>query len=218
MATRTLESEKDRLLTISMAPFMSCGARLPVYALFAAAFFPQSGQNVVFALYIVGILAAVVTGLVLKRSLLTGESSPFIMELPNYHVPSLKQVLLRTWDRLKSFIVRAGKAIVLVVMVLNILNSIGTDGSFGHQDTRESMLSKIGQTITPAFAPMGMSEDNWPAAVGIFTGILAKEAVVGTLDSMYSAIAAVENGGPEAEPEFELMPGIHEAFARFRPT
>ena len=214
MATRTLESEKDRLLTISMAPFMSCGARLPVYALFAAAFFPESGQNVVFALYIVGILAAVATGLVLKQSLLGGESTPFIMELPNYHLPSVKQVLLRTWDRLKSFILRAGKAIVIVVTVLNILNSMGTDGSFGHQDTQESMLSKIGQTITPAFAPMGMTEENWPAAVGIFTGILAKEAVVGTLDSMYSAIAASESvAEAEEEEAFDLVKGVQEAFA-----
>lgn len=214
MAARTLESEKDRLLTISMAPFMSCGARLPVYALFAAAFFPESGQNVVFALYIVGILAAVATGLVLKRSLLGGETSPFIMELPNYHLPSVKQVLLRTWDRLKSFVLRAGKAIVMVVMVLNILNSMGTDGSFGHQDTQESMLSKIGQTITPVFAPMGMTEENWPAAVGIFTGILAKEAVVGTLDSMYSAIAVAENMAETRDDDvFDLVGGVQEAFA-----
>ena len=215
MATRTLDSEKDRLLTISMAPFMSCGARLPVYALFAAAFFPESGQNVVFILYLTGILAAVFTGLMLKRSLLSGESAPFIMELPNYHLPSLKQVLLRTWDRLKAFILRAGKAIAMVVMVLNVLNSVGTDGSFGHQDTESSMLSKIGQTITPAFAPMGMTEENWPAAVGIFTGILAKEAVVGTLDSMYSAIAATENaeGGEPPAHEFDFMAGVNEALA-----
>ena len=214
MATRTLDSEKDRLLTISMAPFMSCGARLPVYALFAAAFFPQSGQNVVFILYLTGILAAVFTGLMLKRSLLSGESAPFILELPNYHLPSLKQVLLRTWDRLKAFLIRAGKAITLVVMILNILNSVGTDGSFGHQDTEASMLSKIGQTITPVFAPMGMTEDNWPAAVGIFTGILAKEAVVGTLDSMYSAIAATENSEAGIEEHsFNLMNGLNEALA-----
>ncbi|MGB1271360.1 MAG: ferrous iron transport protein B, partial [Endozoicomonas sp.] len=213
MAARTLDSEKDRLLTISMAPFMSCGARLPVYALFAAAFFPQSGQNVVFALYITGILAAIFTGLVMKRSLLGGESSPFIMELPNYHLPSVKQVMLRTWDRLKVFILRAGKAIVIVVVVLNTLNSLGTDGTFGHEDTQASMLSKIGQTITPVFAPMGMTEDNWPAAVGIFTGILAKEAVVGTLDSMYSAIAASENDAEASDQPFDLMAGISKALA-----
>ncbi|WP_422462870.1 Fe(2+) transporter permease subunit FeoB [Endozoicomonas sp. ALB115] len=213
MAARTLDNEKDRLLTISMAPFMSCGARLPVYALFAAAFFPESGQNVVFILYLVGILAAIFTGLILKQSILSGDSSPFIMELPNYHLPSVTQVMLRTWDRLKAFILRAGKAIVMVVVVLNTLNAIGTDGSFGHQNTQSSMLSKIGQTITPIFSPMGMTEENWPAAVGLFTGILAKEAVVGTLDSMYGAIAASENADTESETTFDLLAGLQEAVA-----
>ncbi|MRI34478.1 ferrous iron transporter B [Endozoicomonas sp. OPT23] len=212
MATRTLENQQDRMLTIAMAPFMSCGARLPVYALFAAAFFPASGQNVVFGLYLTGILAAVFTGLVLKKFMFSGEVSPFVMELPNYHLPSAKQVVLRTWDRLKAFLFRAGKAIVMVVVVLNTLNSIGTDGSFGNQDTESSVLSQIGQTITPAFAPMGMREDNWPAAVGIFTGILAKEAVVGTLDAMYTSIA--RQGSPaESDEDFSLMAGINEAFA-----
>ncbi|USE39319.1 Fe(2+) transporter permease subunit FeoB [Endozoicomonas sp. SCSIO W0465] len=213
MAARTLDNEKDRLLTISMAPFMSCGARLPVYALFAAAFFPESGQNVVFILYLVGILAAIFTGLILKQSILSGDSSAFIMELPNYHLPSVTQVMLRTWDRLKAFLLRAGKAIVMVVVVLNTLNAIGTDGSFGHQNTQSSMLSKIGQTITPVFAPMGMTEENWPAAVGLFTGILAKEAVVGTLDSMYGAIAASENAETQGEADFDLLAGIKEAIA-----
>ena len=214
MATRTLDNQKDRMLTIAMAPFMSCGARLPVYALFAAAFFPGSGQNVVFVLYIVGILAAVFTGLVLKRSLLGGETSPFVMELPNYHLPSIKHVLMRTWDRLKAFMLRAGKAIVIVVVVLNTLNSLGTDGSFGNQNTDRSMLTRIGQTITPAFSPMGMTQENWPAAVGIFTGILAKEAVVGTLDAMYSSIAADMNNSADLEEEsFDLREGVLAAFA-----
>ncbi|MCW7552363.1 Fe(2+) transporter permease subunit FeoB [Endozoicomonas gorgoniicola] len=213
MATRTLDNQKDRLLTIAMAPFMSCGARLPVYALFAAAFFPATGQNVVFILYLVGILAAVVTGLILKGSLLGGETAPFVLELPNYHMPSLKQVLLRTWDRLKTFIVNAGKAIVMVVVVLNTLNSLGTDGSFGHQDSGSSVLSYIGQSITPAFKPMGVEEDNWPAAVGIFTGVLAKETLVGTLNSMYSSIADDMNGAEGGDEPFDLMAGISQAFA-----
>ncbi|AMO56454.1 Fe(2+) transporter permease subunit FeoB [Endozoicomonas montiporae] len=213
MATRTLDNQRDRLLTIAMAPFMSCGARLPVYALFAAAFFPATGQNVVFILYLMGILAAVATGLILKNSLLAGETSPFVLELPNYHLPSLKQVLLRTWDRLKTFILNAGKAIVLVVVVLNTLNSLGTDGSFGHQDSGSSMLSHIGQSITPAFKPMGIEEENWPAAVGIFTGMLAKEALVGTLNAMYTSIADDMNGDDGADESFDLMGGISEAFA-----
>ena len=213
MATRTLDSQKDRLLTIAMSPFMSCGARLPVYALFAAVFFPVNGQNVVFILYLVGILAAVFTGLVLKNSLLGGVTSPFILELPNYHLPSLKQVLLRTWDRLKTFILNAGKVIVMVVLVLNTLNSLGTDGSFGHQDSESSMLSHIGQSITPVFKPMGVQEDNWPAAVGIFTGMLAKEALVGTLNTMYNTIAdGMSDAAVEDEP-FDLMAGVANAFA-----
>lgn len=213
MAARTLDNEKDRLLTISMAPFMSCGARLPVYVLFAAAFFPESGQNVIFVLYLVGILAAIFTGMILKQSVLSGDRSPFIMELPNYHFPSVTQVLLRSWDRLKGFIVRAGRAIVMVVVVLNTLNAIDTDGTFGHQNTQNSVLSKIGQAITPVFSPMGMTAENWPAAVGLFTGILAKEAVVGTLDSMYGAIADSENPKLEGDVSFDLMAGIKEAIA-----
>ncbi len=214
MAARTLENERDRTMTIAMAPFMSCGARLPVYALFAAAFFPTGGQNLVFGLYLIGILAAVFTGLVLKNSLLPGETSPFVMELPPYHIPTVKGVLLRTWDRLKSFIIRAGKVIIGVVTVLAFLNSWGNDGSFGNEDTNASMLSEIGRTITPVFAPMGISEGNWPATVGVFTGILAKEAVVGTLNSLYAGLDddAAEAAGAQ-EDDFDFWGGIAEGFA-----
>jgi len=198
MATRTLEHRRDRLLTIAMAPFMSCGARLPVYVLFAAAFFPQGAQNVVFGLYMVGIAVAVATGLALKNTLLRGESAPFIMELPPYHVPTAKGLLIHTWDRLKSFIVRAGRVIVPMVLVLNVLSSVGTDGTFNHEDSESSVLAEVGRSVSPAFRPMGLDADNWPAAVGIFTGILAKEAVVGTLDATYSALAAVDAPAADA--------------------
>ncbi|WP_257276446.1 nucleoside recognition domain-containing protein [Endozoicomonas sp. SESOKO4] len=167
----------------------------------------------VFILYLTGIMAAVMTGLMLKKCLFNGEVTPFVMELPSYHRPSVKHVLLRTWSRLKAFLFRAGKAIVIVVMILNTLNSLGTDGSFGHEDTRSSVLSKIGQTITPAFSPIGMSEDNWPAAVGLFTGILAKEAVVGTLNSMYTSIAEQDNGTEAEAHDFDVMSGFDEALA-----
>jgi ferrous iron transport protein B len=212
MATRTLENRRDRLMTILMNPFMSCGARLPVYALFAAAFFPIAGQNVVFGLYLIGIAMAVFTGLVLKHTLLQGEASPFIMELPPYHVPNVKGVLLRTWDRLKAFIFRAGKVIVIMVMVLSVLNSIGTDGSLGNEESDRSVLSAVSQSVTPVLAPMGIRQENWPATVGIFTGVFAKEAVVGTLDTLYSELARDEEGVAEAE-RFDLWGGIGEAFA-----
>lgn len=188
MASRTLEAKKDRTLTIMMAPFMSCGARLPIYALFAAAFFPHQGQNLVFSLYLIGITLAILTGVLLKKTLLMGEATPFIMELPPYHIPHLKTVLLQTWDRLKSFLFRAGKLIVSVVVVLSFLNSLGTDGSFGNENKETSVLSLIGKKLTPLFAPMGIRQENWPATVGIFTGVFAKEAVVGTLDALYSTI------------------------------
>jgi ferrous iron transport protein B len=186
MATRTLDNEPDRILTTLMAPYMSCGARLTVYALFAAAFFPSGGQNVVFALYLIGIVAAVLSALAVRRYLIQSPQSQFMLELPAYHMPTLKGLILQTWQRLKGFVVRAGKAIVAVVIILNMVNSIGTDGSVGNQDSEKSVLSAIGKTITPAFAPMGIREDNWQATVGIFTGIFAKEVVVGTLDALYS--------------------------------
>ncbi|HWJ06890.1 MAG TPA: Fe(2+) transporter permease subunit FeoB [Steroidobacteraceae bacterium] len=214
MATRTLEHRRDRLMTIAMAPFMSCGARLPVYVLFAAAFFPHGAQNVVFALYLLGIAVAVLTGLVLKRTLLQGEATPFIMELPPYHLPTIRGVLTHTWDRLRSFVVRAGRVIVPMVLVLNVLNAVGTDGSFGNEDSDHSMLAAVGRTIAPAFAPMGLDEDNWPAAVGIFTGVLAKEAVVGTLDSAYTALAVQDAGEDAADTEpFHLGAALSGALA-----
>jgi ferrous iron transport protein B len=213
MATRTLENPRDRILTILMNPFMSCGARLPIYALFAAAFFPVGGQNIVFGLYLLGIAVAVMTGLIMKNTLLKGESSPFVMELPPYHMPTVQSILLRTWDRLNNFIFRAGKVIVPMVVVLTFLNSWGTDGSFGHEDSEKSVLSEIGRVITPAFEPMGLHEDNWPATVGIFTGVLAKEAVVGTLDALYEQLGQAD-AGIEAEPEpFNFWDSIKEAFA-----
>ena len=213
MATRTLEHQRDRLITVAMAPFMSCGARLPVYALFAAAFFPVGGQNVVFGLYLIGIAVAVMTGFILKNTLLRGETTPFVMELPPYHLPTIKGVLVRTWDRTKTFMFRAGKVIVPMVLVLNFLNAIGTDGSFGNEDSDSSVLSEVGRTIAPAFSPMGLDEENWPAAVGIFTGVLAKEAVVGTLDALYSALAEADAGEAAEEEDFSLWGGITEAFA-----
>ncbi|MDP2170081.1 MAG: ferrous iron transport protein B [Rhodocyclaceae bacterium] len=203
MATRTLEKRRDRLMTIAMAPFMSCGARLPVYVLFAAAFFPNNAQNVVFALYLIGIFAAIGTGLLLKHSLLKGKPTPYVMELPPYHVPTLKGILIHSWSRLKGFIVGAGRIIVPMVLVINFLNAIGTDGSFGNEDSDKSMLAEVGRTITPAFRPFGLTEENWPAAVGIFTGILAKEAVVGTLDAAYTALAGSDAAAAGAEPKEE---------------
>jgi len=210
LGTRTLESTKDRFMTIFMAPFMSCGARLPVYALFAAAFFPSRGGLVVFSLYLIGIILAMVTGLLLKHTIFRGGTSHFIMELPPYHSPRARQTLIQSWSRLKSFIIRAGTVIVLVVMILSVVNSIGTDGSFGNENTEHSVLSVAGRAVTPVFAPMGIEQDNWPATVGLFTGLFAKEIIVGTLSSLYTQSGSTDTA-EATETGVDIGAGVMEA-------
>jgi ferrous iron transport protein B len=207
MAARTLEKERERLLTVVMSPFMSCGARLPVYALFASAFFPENGQNIVFLLYLIGIAVAIFTGFVLSRTLLPGKSEHMFLELPDYEFPKVRNTLIKMWQKLKSFLFGAGQTIVLVVTFLNVVNSIGLDGSFGHQDSADSLLGKSAQIITPVLSPLGVTQDNWPATVGIVTGLFAKEAVVGTLNNLYSTQSS------EDEVEMTLLEKLNEAIA-----
>lgn len=209
MASRSLGRDSDRLLTIAMAPFMSCGARLTVYALFAAAFFQESGQNLVFLLYLLGIALAIFTGWIFRRQLFTGEITPSFQEMPAYHIPVVRNILITTWFRLRGFMLRAGKTIISVVVVLSFLNSIGTDLSFGNEDSEDSVLSVIGRSITPAFSPLGIEQDNWPATVGLFTGMFAKEAIVGTLDALYSEPESTD--GPAPAPD--LLAAAGAAFA-----
>jgi len=207
MAARTLEKERERLLTVIMSPFMSCGARLPVYALFASAFFPVQGQNIVFLLYLIGILVAVLTGFVLSRTILPGKSENMFLEIPDYEIPTIKNTLIKTWHKLKGFVFGAGQTIVLVVTILNVINSVGTDGSFGHQDSESSLLSQSAQFVTPVLSPLGINDDNWPATVGIVTGIFAKEAIVGTLNNLYSSLQT------EDEIELTLLDKLNAAVA-----
>lgn len=212
MASRTLEQQRDRTMSVLMTPFMSCGARLAVYALFTAAFFPVGGQNVVFGLYLIGVAVAIVTGFILKTTLLKGETTAFVMELPPYHIPNIKGIVLNAWGRLKSFIFGAGKIIVMVVVVLSFLNSAGSDGSFGNEDSDRSVLSAIGRAMVPVFRPLGIEADNWPATVGIFTGIFAKEAVVGTLNALYSSLdKEAEAATGKADAPFDLAGRLRDA-------
>lgn len=209
MAARTLENKRDRIISILMAPFMSCGARLAIYAVFTAAFFPQGGQNVVFALYLIGIAMAVLTGFILRKTLLKGEPSPLLMELPAYHVPQLRSLGLHAWHRLKSFVFRAGKLILPISVLIGALNSLNLDGTLnGGDGSAQSFLSMAGQWMTPIFAPMGIQIDNWPATVGLLTGVLAKEVVVGTLNTLYAQMGhAVAASGVD----FNLWAGLQEA-------
>ncbi|MGM0444217.1 MAG: Fe(2+) transporter permease subunit FeoB [Fibrobacterota bacterium] len=210
MSTRTLDSRRDRILTIFMAPFMSCGARLPVYALFAAAFFQKNGQNVVFAIYLIGMVVAVLTGLLLRNTLFRNTSAPFVMELPPYHTPRLKHVAIHTWDKLGDFVVRAGKVLIIIVAILGVLNSLGTDGTFGNEDSDKSVLTVAGKAVTPIFTPFGVTQENWPASVGLFTGLFAKEVIVGTVNTLYAGeIEASEN----EDVTYSLIGGLKEAVA-----
>ncbi len=210
LATRTLPDERVRIMTVMMTPFMSCSARLTVYVLFATAFFADNATLLVFSLYLIGILAAVVTALLLKHTLLQGEAAPLLMELPTYQRPSLMNIGLNTYNKMKGFIFGAGKIIVIIVLLINVFNSLGTDGSFGHENQSDSVLSNIAKTASPIVEPLGVSEDNWPATVGLLTGILAKEVVVGALDALYQSMDEV----PQAETtdEYHFWAEIASAF------
>jgi len=209
MATRTLENNRDRILTILINPFMSCGARLPVYVLFSTIFFPDNGGMIIFSLYLIGIILAIITGLLFKKTILKGETSTFVMELPPYHIPTFNGIMMHTWQNLNGFLWRAGKVIIIVIIILSFLNSIGKDGSFGNDDTSNSILSTLGKSITPIFEPMGISSENWPATVGLFTGIFSKETVVGTLDAIYTGMDKIKDVGDE---EFDFWKGIGNSF------
>ncbi len=185
MATRTLENKRDRILTVMMTPFMSCGARLAIFAVFAAAFFPHHGAWMVFSLYCIGIVVAVLTGFILRKTLLKGESAPFVLELPSYHWPTWQSLRLHTWFRLQGFVWRAGMFIVPICILVEVLDSLTLPGA------GSSLLAVFAQYITPLFAPMGIDQHNWPATVGLLTGLLAKEVVVGTLNSLYGQLNAV---------------------------
>ncbi|WP_243613329.1 ferrous iron transport protein B [Shimia aestuarii] len=185
LATRALDTRSERIMTALMAPFMSCGARLPVYALFAAAFFPTSGQNIVFVLYLLGVAVALFTGWILAPRLLPVSPRPLAIELPVYQAPAIGQGLRLCWVRLKQFLSEAGRTIAIVVTLLSLLNSFAPDGSIGNEGNGRSILALSARVVTPVLGPMGIEQENWPAAVGLVTGIFAKETVVGTLQALY---------------------------------
>ena len=221
MAARTLTSKRDRFMTIFMAPFMSCGARLPVYALFCAALFGAYSGLAVFLIYLIGLFMAIFTGYLLKNTLFKGTPSHFVMDLPLYHIPRVGAVFKNAWMRMKGFVRRAGVIVVAAVFVLSVLNSIGYDEgevSFGNEDSASSILAHAGKAMGPVFKPMGISEDNWPASVALFTGLFAKEAIVGTVNSLYTSIdmadasAAAEAGAAEEESGLDIGGTIVEAF------
>lgn len=188
MATRTIENENDRKMTIIVASFMPCGAKTEIIALFAAAIFGQWWFAPL--LYFTGILAVIISGLILKKTkAFSGEPAPFVMELPEYHKPTVSNVLRVTWDRTKSFIIKAGTIILVASICVWILQNISVKGEFVHfaDDSTDTILAFIGKIFAPLFAPLGFG--NWTATVASFLGTVAKEMVV----SVYGIVSGVGN-------------------------
>ncbi|WP_315116471.1 ferrous iron transport protein B [uncultured Clostridium sp.] len=186
MSTRTLESKKDRMIAILINPFISCGARLPIYLVFISAFFPEKGGTILFGLYVLGIIVALIFGKIFSKTLFKGETSYFVMELPPYRLPSFKASIMLMWEKAGAFLKRAGTTIFAVVSILWVLSVL----PFGvEQYSEQSILGRIGSFIAPIFKPAGFG--TWQASVGLFTGIAAKEAVVATMGMVY---AGVEEG------------------------
>ena len=228
LATRMLESKRDRLLTVFMIPFMSCGAKLPVYAAFAVAFSPEHPWKLMLALYLVGIVLGTVVGFVLKKTLFRGAPAHFIMELPPYHLPRPRHFLRHASENLFGFLWRAGKFIVPMMIVLGLLNNFDTRlhpiaNTLAQGDvyaSEDSVLASVGRTFTPAFQPIGVEADNWPASVAVFTGLFAKESVIGTMYGLYGQDMEMEREGRAEEDRTmawamrkHFPKGFHQAFA-----
>ena len=224
LATRMLDSKRDRLLTVFMIPFMSCGAKLPVYAAFAVAFSPEAPWKLLLALYLVGIVLGTLVGFALKKTLFLGTPAHFIMELPPYHLPRPKHILHHTWELLTGFLFRAGRFIIPMMLILGLLNSFDIHGRPCTDEgaAERTLLSSVGRVCTPVFEPIGVEQENWPASVAVFTGLFAKESVISTMSGLY---AQMENGKSKAEsdgaPERSIPEvmrqhfpkGFHQAFS-----
>ncbi len=182
MGARTMEHEKDRRMTIMLVPFMSCSARLPVYGLISAAFFPRYAGLVVFSLYLLGMICAILSGIIFKHTMFQGEPAAFVLELPPYRLPTLKNCALHVWEKVRGFLVKAGTLILLMSIVLWFLQSF--DPSLHMvEEGADSILGRIGSFLAPLFAPLGFG--TWQAAVSLLTGLIAKEAVVSSMSLFY---------------------------------
>lgn len=196
MASRTLSSERDRKMTIMLIPFVSCSAKIPIYAVFSAAFFPRYSAFVMFALYIFGIIMGIITALILNKTAFKGNPVPFVMELPNYRLPSAKSVLLLMWDKAKDFLQKAFTVIFVATVIIWFLGAFDSRLNFV-TDSSNSLLASIGRLISPIFAPLGLSD--WRISTSLLAGLSAKEAVVSTmgvlmgtgLDGLGNALSSV---------------------------
>jgi len=208
MASRTLESDKDRKITMMITPFMSCGAKLPIYAMFAATLFADSNQTiVVFSIYMLGIVVAIISALILNTFAFKSETSNFIMELPQYRIPTLKSVLIHAWEKVKGFAVKAGTVIFASTVLIWFLSNFNFSGMC---DMEESLLASIGNGIKWIFAPLGFAD--WRASVGVVTGWIAKENIVATFGQLFGNVS--EEAVEAIMAGEEALPAIGEVFSK----
>ena len=186
MATRTVSSDRDRKMTVLLTPYMSCSATIPIYAFFTAVFFPESGAVVMISLYALGILVGILAALVMNKTAFRGKPVPFVMELPNYRLPSVKSVGLLLWDKAKDFLERAFSIIFLATIIIWFLQSFDTQLNVV-SDSAGSLLALIGQYLSPLFAPLGFAD--WRCATALISGFIAKESVVSTLEVLLGGAA-----------------------------
>ena len=189
MATRTLSSDRDRKMTIVLTPFMSCSAKLPIYGMIIAAFFPHNAALIMISIYCIGILVAIVSAFILKNTVFLGEPIPFVLELPAYRIPTFKNVYLNVLDKAKDFVHRAFTIIFMASILIWFLQSFNFTFDF-IQDSSQSILAAIGNFVSPIFIPLGF--DDWRASTALMTGITAKESVVSTLSVLTSAASTVD--------------------------
>lgn len=189
MASRTLPSERDRKMTIMLTPFMSCSAKLPIYAFFTAAFFPEKGGIVMIGLYVAGILVGILTAMIFKNSIFKGEAVPFVMELPNYRMPGAKNVAQLLWEKAKDFLQRAFTVIFLATIVIWFLQTFSLNLSMV-TDSKDSILAGVAGFLAPIFRPLGFGD--WRVSTALISGFMAKESVVSTLTILFGSVAGLQ--------------------------
>ena len=195
MGARTLEGERERKLTMMLVPYMSCGAKAPIWALFASAVFTNHGDLMTFGIYMLGILVAIISAIILKKFVFKGEASPFVMEMPAYHFPRIKNLVMRLWEKLRGYIVRAGTVILASTIVLWFLSNFDFTLQMVEENSDGSILGVVANGLKVVFMPLGFvsGSDGWKAVVAILTGLIAKEAVVSTMGVLYTGMESDED-------------------------
>lgn len=208
MASRTLESDKDRKITMMITPFMSCGAKLPIYAMFAVTLFADNNQTaIVFSVYMLGIAVAILSALILNKFAFKSDTSNFIMELPQYRIPTLKSVLIHGWEKVKGFAIKAGTIIFASTVLIWLLSNFNFSGMC---DMEESFLASIGNAIKWIFIPLGFAD--WRASVGVVTGWIAKENIVATFGQLFGGVS--EETVEAVMAGEQALPAISEVFTK----